>query len=394
MPDEAVRVVWEVADDEHSRASSPRASAEASPLRAHAVHVEVDGLRPARRYWYRFRAGTWESPVGRTRTAPEPARRRRPRCGSPSRPASTGSTGYFTAHRHLAAGRPRRRALPRRLHLRGTRPSTTRCAPAIGAEANTLDDYRQRYAQYKTDPDLQAAHAAFPFIVTWDDHEVENNYANDVSQEGDGRASRSCAAAPPPTRPTTSTCRCARVRRPRGPDMPLYRRFAYGRLVDLSVLDTRQYRTDQPCGDGQSALCDGARDRRRDDPRRAPARMAVRAPRRVAGALARAGAAGDDGARSISSPGRRRSSRWTSGPPTRPTRRRLLEFFGTGKGPTRSSCPATSTRNWVCDLHARRRRSDVADRRRPNSSARRSPPAATASRSRRATRPSCPRTRT
>ena len=74
----------------------------------------------------------------------------------------------------------------------------------------TLQDYRNRYAQYKLDPDLQAAHAAFPWIVTPDDHEVENNYAGAISEQNDPRDAF-LAAAPPPTRRTTSTCRCAAV---------------------------------------------------------------------------------------------------------------------------------------------------------------------------------------
>ena len=101
MPDEAVRVVWEVADDERFARIVARANTEASPLRAHAVHVEVDGLRPARPYWYRFRVGTWESPVGRTRTAPEPtADVDRVRLAFAS--CQHWEHGYFTAHRHLA----------------------------------------------------------------------------------------------------------------------------------------------------------------------------------------------------------------------------------------------------------------------------------------------------
>ena len=150
MPDEAVRVVWEVAEDEQFARIVARANTEASPLRAHAVHVEVDGLRPARPYWYRFRVGTWESPVGRTRTAPEPsADVDRVRLAFAS--CQHWEHGYYTAHRHLA-----REDLDAVLFLGdyiyeyATFENPVR--PVAGPEATTLDGYRQRYAQYKTDP--------------------------------------------------------------------------------------------------------------------------------------------------------------------------------------------------------------------------------------------------
>ncbi len=268
MPDEAVRVVWEVSDDEHFGRIVARASAEASPLRAHAVHVEVDGLRPARPYWYRFRVGTWESPVGRTRTAPEPAADvDRVRLAFAS--CQHWEHGYYTAHRHLA-----REDLDAVLFLgdyiyeyaAGDNP----VRPVTGPKAATLETYRQRYALHKSDPDLQAVHAAFPFIVTWDDHEVENDYANDVSPEGLSREPfllRRAAAYQAyfehmPLRP---------VRRPRGPDMPLYRSLPYGRLR------RSQRARHAPVPDPQAvrrrperAVRRGPRPRR-DHPRRAPA---------------------------------------------------------------------------------------------------------------------------
>jgi alkaline phosphatase D len=165
--------------------------------------------------------------------------------------------GYYTAHRHLA-----REDLDAVLFLGdyiyeyATAENPVR--PVTGPEAATLDGYRQRYAQYKTDPDLQAAQAAFPFIVTWDDHEVDNDYANDRSQDADPREPfllRRAAAY----QAYFEHMPLRAVRRPRGPDMPLYRSLPYGRLLDFSVLDTRQYRTPKPCGASQSPLCDDAR---------------------------------------------------------------------------------------------------------------------------------------
>ncbi len=125
-----------------------------------------------------------------------------------------------------------------------------------------LAGYRNRYALYRTDPDLQTVHAQFPWIVTWDDHEVEDNYAGTVGQEttstiGDFAARRAAAYLAyyehMPLRPSSL---------PVGLDARLHRRFRFGDLLDLTVLDTRQYRDDQPCGDGMTD-CDA-----RSDPER------------------------------------------------------------------------------------------------------------------------------
>jgi alkaline phosphatase D len=116
--------------------------------------------------------------------------------------------------------------------------------PEFATETDTLDRYRIQYGLYKSDPDLQAAHAAFPWIATWDDHEVENNYADEIPETGPDptfviRRANAYRAywEHMPLRP---------LQEPRGPDMALYRRFAFGDLAELSILDTRQHRTDQP----------------------------------------------------------------------------------------------------------------------------------------------------
>jgi alkaline phosphatase D len=256
MTPEAVRVVWEVAEDDRFATMVARGNVEAQPARAHAIHVDVDGLRPARPYWYRFRVGSWESPVGRTRTAPaEGATPERVRFAFAS--CQRWEHGYFTAYRHLAT-----EDLDVVLHLGdyiyeyGQTPDPVRAV--AGGETVTLDDYRQRYAQYRTDPDLQAAHAAFPFVVTWDDHEVDNDYADLHAEDGAAEEVfvRRRAAA---YQAYYEHMPLRAERRPRGPDMSLYRGLPYGRLLDFAVLDTRQYRTPQPCGNRLGPLCDGAR---------------------------------------------------------------------------------------------------------------------------------------
>jgi hypothetical protein len=186
MPMATVPVGWEVARDPQFRQIAQKGSALARPELGHSVHVEVSGLEAGREYWYRFHAGDEVSQVGRTKTAPPAGaavdRLRFGVCG-----CSHYEIGYFTACRRLAEeqfdfvfhtgdyiyeGRPnggRSDALVRQHH---------------GHEPYTLDDYRLRYAQYKMDADLKAAHASAPFVMAWDDHEVENNYAADRDENG------------------------------------------------------------------------------------------------------------------------------------------------------------------------------------------------------------------
>jgi alkaline phosphatase D len=120
-------------------------------------------------------------------------------------------------------------------------------------EPTTLETYRYRHALYRSDPALQAAHAAFPWIVAWDDHEIENNWAGDLDENGsspaDFRRRRAAAFQ------AYYEHMPVRLDAPAGPDYRIYRRFSYGRLAEFNVLDTRQYRTDQPCGDGRKPRC-------------------------------------------------------------------------------------------------------------------------------------------
>jgi alkaline phosphatase D len=254
MPNEALPVRWELASDEAMSRIVRRGSEIARPDLAHSVHVEVDGLEPGRWYWYRFDAGGAASPIGRTRTAPAaaaPADRLRFAFVS----CQHYEAGFYTAYRHLAA-----EDLDLVAHLGDyiyeynsppTAPVVRRhdLVPAI-----TLVDYRNRYGRYKTDADLQAAHRNFPWLVTWDDHEVQNNYADGIPQDSVPPAEfllRRAAAYQAyyehqPLR---------RASIPRGPDMLLYRSLDFGRLARFHVLDTRQYRSDQSCGDGAKVPC-------------------------------------------------------------------------------------------------------------------------------------------
>ena len=242
LPDAAFDVRWEVAHDEAFARIAAKGSAAASPDRAHAVHVEVAGLEPARSYFYRFTAGDARSPVGRTRTLPLPGRGdERLRLALAS--CQQYEQGWFHAYRHLVEDAPDLVAFVGdyiyesswgREHVRKHHTK----------EPRTLADYRDRYAQYKTDPDLQAAHAACPWLVTWDDHEVDNDYANDRGEDLDpGFLARRAAAyraffEHQPLRPSVLR---------EGGEVRLYGGFAWGALANLLVLDDRQYRDHQAC---------------------------------------------------------------------------------------------------------------------------------------------------
>jgi alkaline phosphatase D len=253
-----VQVEWQVALDERFRRVVRSGHTVASPKLAHSVHVDVRGLWPGCEYFYRFRALGEISPVGRTRTAPPPwLDVSRLRFGIVN--CQDFQNGYWPAYASLAAeyldvvlhlgdyiyeGDPGS-AFPDRLH-------TTPATPGLG-QLQTLDDYRARHAQYKSDPALRAAHAAFPFVVTWDDHEVENNYANLIDEVDDTGPSRQTPEQFALQRAAAYQAYYEHMPiradlRPGSPDLRIFRRFDWGRLARFNVLDTRQYRTDQPGG--------------------------------------------------------------------------------------------------------------------------------------------------
>ena len=258
LPARDIEVEWEVAGDPAFRRRIRHGEATASALLGHSVHVDVRGLTPATDYWYRFRTHGFVSSAARTRTAPAAGA-----AVSSLRLAVAScqdfQNGYWPAYSALAEEdvdvvlhlgdyiyeSDPNSVFPDRLH---TTPQTLGLNQLV-----TLDDYRARHAQYKTDPALQAAHAIAPWIVTWDDHEVENNYATLIDEKDDtgpkhqwlDEFARQRAAAYQayyehmPIR--------ARLR-PGSPELRIFRRFDFGDLARFNVLDTRQYRTDQPGG--------------------------------------------------------------------------------------------------------------------------------------------------
>lgn len=255
MPSAAVEVAWEVAEDDNFRTVAQKGVAIARPELGHAVHVEVAGLQPGRPYFYRFVAGRERSLVGTARTTPVwGANLDRLRFAVAG--CQNYEQGYFTAYRHLARQNPDfvfcygdyiYEGRGNRLRNTADGPVET-VRPHFGGEIYSIEDYRRRYAQYKMDPDLQAAHAAAPWFVTYDDHEIDNNWVDSLDQDGTPApifALRRQMAMQAyyehmPLRASSL---------PVGPSMQLYRQARFGNLLDLNLLDTRQYRTDQPCGD-------------------------------------------------------------------------------------------------------------------------------------------------
>ena len=250
-----IAVQWQVARDEAMRDVVASGTHIADAQWAHSVHVEVTGLAPARWYWYRFRVGDAFSAIGRTRTAPAP-QTLVDRVHFAFASCQQYEQGWFSAHAHIANDAPDFVAFLGdyiyesswgRAHVRKHN----------AGEPYTLADYRQRYALYKSDPDLQRAHAACPWVLTWDDHEVDNDYANDRPEDGmprDAFLLRRAAAykafyehQPLPAR-----------MRPIGADLPLHTQWQWGALLQLHLLDGRQYRSAQVCPTraGGSAIID------------------------------------------------------------------------------------------------------------------------------------------
>lgn len=241
---EVVPVTCEIATDERMRNIVRKEQVYATPRFAHSIHYEPAGLEPARDYWYRFTAGRFRSVVGRTRTAPA-SNAAHPRMKIAVASCQQYEHGYFHAYRHMLDD-----DLDLVVHVGDYIYETTWGRRLIrhhnAPETVTLEDYRIRYALYRSDRDIQAAHAQYPWMVTWDDHEVENDYAGEVSQMDDPRewflARRAAAYAayyehmPLPNRAV-----------PYGPHVRLFNRRAFGTLATLYMIDSRQYRSPLAC---------------------------------------------------------------------------------------------------------------------------------------------------
>lgn len=257
-----MEVSWEVAVDEGFRNRVAQGEAVARPELGHSVHVEVAGLQPDRPYWYRFQVPGERSIHGRARTLPlasaSPERLSFGVCGCQSYP-----DGYYTAHRHLAEeelafvyhygdyiyeyrGGPTRRGRTGELIVA--------VREVVGDTLYSLDDYRRRYAQYKADPDLQRAHAAHAFLHSFDDHEIADNWTQDTDWDEIPpeifRLRRAAAL-----QAWYEHMPVRRALMPRHGELRMHRSARYGTLAEIDILDTRQYRSNQPCRDGFTPVC-------------------------------------------------------------------------------------------------------------------------------------------
>jgi len=264
MNPEMVPVSWEIAEHESMKKVVSSGIAVATPQLGHSVHVEVHGLKPARWYWYRFRTGDAISPIGRTRTLPDVnAEPDSLRFAFAS--CQNYEQGLFTAYDQMAKDN-----LDLVFHLGdyiyeypGTETRVRKHSGPAEGKIKTLDDYRLRHMQYRSDELLLGMHAQCPWFVTWDDHEFDNNYANDIQEEQRGNK--------PQADPVDFLVQRAAAYQayyemmplrkqtlPEGPDMTIYRKTSFGRLAEFFILDTRQYRTDQPNGDGLKPMSEEA----------------------------------------------------------------------------------------------------------------------------------------
>ena len=245
--DKPVAVRWKVASDAAMTQVVRTGQTMAQPRFAHSVHVEVSGLQPGRPYWYQFESLGAQSTTGQACTLPPLSAMPTARFGFVS--CSHWEAGYFSAYRHLANERPDLVFfLGDYIYESGISPQKNSLPRHhVTSEPMDLAGYRNRYAQYKTDPDLQALHACAPSVATWDDHEVQNDYAAQWSQDPNVSTEsflRRRAAAYQafyehmPLRASSL---------PKGADMRIYRHIDYGRLARFHVLDGRQYRSEQPC---------------------------------------------------------------------------------------------------------------------------------------------------
>jgi alkaline phosphatase D len=257
----SIPVGWRVATDSNMRRVVARGTAVASPDLAHSVHVEMNNLTPGRDYFYQFDLRDEESPVGHFRTAPafheavSSLRFAFVTC-------QDWPSGHYIAYRDML-----QHDLDVVLHLGdytyeyaidGVTRRGIAAPEGFNEETVDLRTYRLRHTLYKLDADLQAAHAKFPFSVIWDDHEVQNDYS--------GLAPEWSAPSPEFTARRAAAyqayyehmpIRLNVARRP-APGLRIYREFQFGKLASFAMLDDRQYRTDNPCGDGESLRCEEA----------------------------------------------------------------------------------------------------------------------------------------
>jgi alkaline phosphatase D len=240
-----MQVGWEIAEDDGLKKVVQHGQVLAVTEAGHSVHIEVAGLKPDRPYWYRFTAGGHASPIGRTRTAPAAGaqvEKLRIAYGS----CQKFEAGFYAGHAHLVKDDPDLVLfLGDYMYEKAAgSPGAVRLHPP--RETLDLATYRQRYAWYKDDANLQAAHACAPWMVIWDDHEVANDYGGDQDRSELSPADflkRRAAAY----QAYYENMPLRRAAKPVGPAMQLYRTLEWGGLARLALVDDRQYRPHRSC---------------------------------------------------------------------------------------------------------------------------------------------------
>jgi len=252
MPGEPVPVEWEVAGDDGFATIVASGRVVTGPEVAHSVHVDANGLEPDTTHWYRFTVGDRTSEIGRTRTMPS--------AGDVPDAFTIAQVscqrwdqGEYAAYRDIAEDE-----IDLVVHCgdyvyeRPVAPDEA-VRPAIAEPAITLEDYRALYGLYKGDPHLQAAHAVAPWVITWDDHEVSNNYVGETpSADSESATADELLARRAAGYQAWWEHMPARLDPPDGPDLDIYRRIEVGDLARIHVLDTRQYRTVLDCDSASS----------------------------------------------------------------------------------------------------------------------------------------------
>ncbi|MFQ5555933.1 MAG: alkaline phosphatase D family protein [Acidimicrobiales bacterium] len=245
-PEEDVDVAWEIATDADFSTITASGVGRALAALGHSVHITAEGLEPDTSYHYRFEVAGFESPIGRTRTFAAPgAMPERFRFAFAS--CQNWEQGHYAAYRDIVE----RDEIDAFVFLgdyiyeleSGAYADPGGRTTGQDFETVTLDQYRARYARYRSDPHLQATHALVPWVVTWDDHEVDNNYAGAISEDdaptGEFLERRAAAYQ------AWYEFMPVRLDPPSGPDYPIHRTIGHGDLLSFNVLDTRQYRSDQ-----------------------------------------------------------------------------------------------------------------------------------------------------
>lgn len=252
--DQPVRLGWELFENENPQKILRQGQTVALPELAHSVHVEVNGLAPDRWYGYRFRLGGQISDAGRARTLP-PAGSMPARLRFAYVSCQHWEQGYYAGYRHmLDEGIDFVLFVGDYIYEYASSSSSVAVRHHNLPVARTLDDFRARYAVYKSDPDLRRMQAHCPWLLTWDDHEVENDYINLHSTSGTENFPAVRAAAYQayyehmPLRAATLTEGVAGLAR--GAELKIHDRYEWGDLATFHLLDGRQYRDGPVCREG------------------------------------------------------------------------------------------------------------------------------------------------